>query len=356
MSIEKIHAVIGLGFGDEGKGATVNQYATKDSLVIRFNGGPQAGHTVYRDGLRHVAHSLSSGSLAGATTYIASTAVFSLAHAIKEIEELEQKGLHPKVIVDPRAILLLSSDLMDDRMIDKENFTTCGSGHGRAIARHEANYCLFARDLLYPNVLYEKLNLIQKKYYNDLYDAVIPPIPKNITIGYPHFNDYQNIIFEGAQGIMLDQTYGFFPYVTRSNTTTQNIWKIYNDYNLNFLLPFELELHYVTRPYQTRHGAGPVTGKPIEIKDLDTLDFTNTFNENQGTLGTYTLDLELLRYAIDVDSMFHMCYPIKTVHVRCRDHVDKILVNDNIEIKDSDLTNILKLPVKFAYGPGLNSI
>ena len=100
-----IDVVIGSSYGDEGKGRVVNDLSSKETLVCRFNGGDQAGHTVVHDGVRHVFSHFGAGTLKGAITYLSE---FFVCHPLKflmERDELKSKGILPRVIVDPRSLV-----------------------------------------------------------------------------------------------------------------------------------------------------------------------------------------------------------------------------------------------------------
>jgi adenylosuccinate synthase len=139
-----------------------------------------------------------------------------------------------------------------------ESHGSVGVGFGQTIKRHEEHYKLYAKDLKYPNVLKAKLNVIGDYYNfqlppdsfkNYMEDIKIMLSVSNIKIKVPEHSG--DMIFEGAQGILLDQSFGFFPYVTRSNTTALNTLG---------LLPAGVDptVYMVTRAYTTRHGKGPM--------------------------------------------------------------------------------------------------
>jgi len=123
----------------------------------------------------------------------------------------------------------------------------------------------------------------------------------------------EDVIFEGAQGLLLDQNCGDFPHVTRSNTGMENVLQLTNDR--------DLDVYYVTRAYTTRHGNGPLPyerGKPYDCID----DRTNTENEFQGRLRYSYLNLPKMRYAVmrdQRDSSFR-CSAINAV-VTCMDEL-----------------------------------
>jgi adenylosuccinate synthase len=139
--------------------------------------------------------------------------------------------------------------------------------------------------------------------------------------------DYDHIVFEGAQGIMLDMDYGFFPNVTRSNTTSKNALEMINE----MAIPF-VEMYYMTRAYQTRHGNGAMTGEKysdlLKLKNIE--GETNVMNEYQGSFRKAPLDLNLLEYALNCDKIHSGSVSKKNIVITCLDQVneDEIVVNE----------------------------
>jgi adenylosuccinate synthase len=297
------HRVIGLGFGDEGKGLTTSFLCSKEpaAVVVRFNGGHQAGHTVVHNSHRHVFSGFGSGTLQGNETYWSHFCTFYPPSFVRERSMLE--AFSPKITVHPDCPVTTYFDVDHNRVAEKtRKHGSVGMGFGATIAREEAHYCLRVRDLEYPTVLRLKLESIVR-YYGiqedvtpeiDLFMAHCAKALKYITIsGYGALNG-RSCIFEGAQGVLLDQSAGFFPHVTRSNTTSQN----------SFLIRKEPgTIWYVTRSYLTRHGNGPLPGEcSLELAHNE--QETNQLHEYQGQFRTAPLNIELLKYAISVDSAF----------------------------------------------------
>jgi adenylosuccinate synthase len=107
-------------------------------------------------------------------------------------------------------------------------------------------------------------------------------------------------IFEGGQGIMLDMDYGFFPHVTRSNTTSKNAVEILKKHGLSGK---SIHTYYITRAYQTRHGNGPMTNVGMDTGYIQNNPLeTNTSESFQGEFRKTVLDLDLLKYALDCDN------------------------------------------------------
>jgi adenylosuccinate synthase len=300
--------VIGLGFGDEGKGLTTSYLCSQyeNPIVIRFNGGHQAGHTVKRGDMAHIFSSFGSGTLQGAPTYWSEFCIFEPMSFFEEYKALLSFGLSPVVFVHPLCMVTTPYDVISNIHHEKiHNHGSVGVGIGKTVQRHEDYYKLYVQDLRFESVVRMKLKNIAWYYYNK--GVVVDDRTIEIFINYlVYIGDVINIvntipdgyhkIFEGAQGILLDQDFGFFPHVTRSNTTSKNAKAIAMDD----------EVYYITRTYQTRHGNGFMTNEHHGMPDLvNNEGETNTNEGFQGIFRKSFLDIELLKYALQCDSNFN---------------------------------------------------
>ena len=288
--------VCGLNFGDEGKGLTTSFLCsiTKNPLVVRFNGGHQAGHTVVYNGKHHVFSSLGSGTLQGVPTYWSKYCTFYPTAFVNEIKLLDAFAF----FINPLCPVVTPYDLQYNQKTAKENnHGSVGVGFGATIQRQENNFNLFVQDLFYPKVLKAKLENI-RQYYDSSIDISnflcdIDEVKNMITLCDDKIINNYNPIFEGAQGILLDQKFGFFPNVTRSNTTSQNALELYPS----------KEIYYVTRSYLTRHGNGYLPDEfHIDLKN-NKLE-TNKTHEYQGYFRTARLNTELMNYSLQCDHYF----------------------------------------------------
>ena len=332
----KVQVVLGLGYGDEGKGLTTSYLASKakNPLVVRFNGGHQAGHTVVKDGVRHVFASYGSGTLHGADTFITDDCVIHPSHICNEYAVLRPKYTGDiKLNVAAHAMVCTPWDIKLNQYNEKrEKNGSVGVGFGHTIQREENHYHLLVQDLLFPKVFEAKLEAIKKRYgeyygvkvfkkdeklFRDHCRQVLSLI--NVGLDNMDFTQYDTVIFEGAQGILLDQTFGFFPHVTRSNTTSKNTrW-------LREALTQIPEIYYVTRSYATRHGNGPFEEAPLELKNNE--DETNVEDRWQGKLRVGHLDPELIRYALVCDKPYAGVTSMMNLVITCMDQ-HTIDVND----------------------------
>lgn len=293
------YAVIGLGFGDEGKGVCVDSLCQSldNPLVVRFNGGQQAGHTVtLKDGAQHVFSNFGSGSFSGAPTYWSKYCTFDPVGVVNELNILLDKGIKPVLFIDRKCPVTTPYDKAHNQVHAMQH-GTCGTGVGSTYQREEDFYSLLAGDTMFDSVVGAKLDLIKDYYRGDAGTDTFIECCEIIRSYYNfHIVDeipsrYTNLVFEGAQGLLLDQNGGFFPHVTRSNTGPKNILE----------MGYEPRLYLMTRAFQTRHGNGPMTNLEKEHKIKDNPYESNVNNQYQGEFKKSLLDLDLLKYAIDRD-------------------------------------------------------
>ncbi len=338
--------VVGLGFGDEGKGLVTSWLCSKvkNPIVVRFNGGHQAGHTVVYNGKRHVFSNFGSGTLQGVPTYWSKYCTFEPLGVMREYEKLES----PTLFVNPLCPITTPYDIHRNiKLEEMYEHGSVGVGFGATIERQEAGYKLFYRDLFFKDIFLEKVKNIANYYGNPdidlshwldacfrVYELTLPSYDSIIHA------EGQTPIFEGAQGIMLDQDYGLFPHVTRSSTTTKNALEMYG----------ATEVFYVTRSYQTRHGNGWMSNEnPEKITLVNNERETNVFNMHQGDFRTSELDPFLLSYAIlcDRDYSRHLR---KNLVITCMDQ-HKINIGDLLNKLSTKFDNVY-----FSTGDSLEHI
>jgi len=316
------YAVLGSFFGDEGKGQTVHNLCKEidASLVVRFSGGHQVGHTVrMKQDVGYIEHTFSnfgSGTLLDIPTYWSKFCTVDPTAARLEYEDLKKLGHTPVIYYHPECEVVLPHDRVV-QITDKINLQhgTVGTGFKKCLDRAKAGYHLTVMDCLNLNVLKCKAMAILLNYYNYLES-------KDVSINIDQWcidaHDYfksvwlydsavichnENVVFEGSQGILLDQTHGIMPYCTPSNTTCKNIKGIYDK------LVFPV---YVTRPYITRHGAGPI---PTLKEKVEVNDPNNQFNDFQKAMRATKFDVELLKHSMSVNCISYPCLGIPRVVV-----------------------------------------
>jgi len=332
----QISIILGLGFGDEGKGSFVNYLCSKskDSLVVRFNGGHQVGHTVVVGDKRHVFSNFGSGTLQGVPTYWSEYCTVDPIGLLNEGTALRNMGISPNIIFNANAMVTTPFDTIKNINLDNgNNHGTVGVGFGTTIQRNEDHYRLFVRDLEYPAIRDAKLKLIQSHYgyispdnsstakMIEKFKAACDDLAENYSIvNQLIFDRFNNLIFEGGQGIMLDMDYGFFPHVTRSNTTSKNAIEIIKSLGIepNYK---NITTYYITRAYQTRHGNGPMSNEHLDTSYIKVNPLeTNVNTGYQGVFRKSVLDMDMLDYAIHCDN-FHNPYSKKAIVITCLDQV-----------------------------------
>lgn len=329
--------VIGSNFGDEGKGLMTDYFANeakeqnKSCLIVCHNGGSQKGHTVVSpSGLRHVFHHFGSGNFVGADTYLASEYIVNPIIFNKELSELKRKDIVTKCYVNKDCRLTTPFDMMINQIVEEYRGSgkhgSCGLGIFETIMRSGKPYgfsvyefaCMSSHskwivleDIAQHYVPYRlkllEVENIPTKWVEILgnKDAIIEnfindfsSMMQNITIVDDKIiDDYDYVIFEGAQGLLLDQNNTeYMPHLTPSNTGIKNPLDIIGKRECN------IEVCYVSRTYMTRHGAGRFD---TECKKSDInekiIDLTNIPNPYQDTIRYGTLDLNDLKDRIEAD-------------------------------------------------------
>jgi len=318
---------VDLGFGDAGKGLCVDWLCSEDSggaLVARFSGGHQVGHTVRRDGLRHVFSNFCSGALAGSPGYFSDgTTVFppGLAREAAALDALP--GAPPRTLwLDPLAAVAAPADIAWNRARERAlGHGSCGVGYGAAVVRTRAGVSLRVKDLDHPWVLREKLAGVASYYesllgsgpaWADSFREELEGLDDEAFVdacrdarrryGKASWTElsgrYGRVVLEGNQGILLDEEDGIFPYVTWGRCGSAPALELLERAARPVV---GLDIYYVTRCYQTRHGSGPMSSdKPVALVGAD--GETNAENEWQGAFRVAELDPDLLLYALETDA------------------------------------------------------
>lgn len=342
--MQKISIVLDCTFGDSGKGLTVNNLIDEPtkSLVVRFSGGHQVGHTVIENGVKHVFSNFGAGALKGVPTYYTEDTCVYLNTLFKELEVLNSKGFEPVNYLHPLVKVATPYDLAYNRIREKKlGHGSVGLGFGATMKRSiETPYKLYAIDFFHKKIIKEKIKSISD-YYNNLirlegfgyseieeFESICRWELTNFTenlnkkfpfkIVYPkNIESFEHIIFEGSQGIMLDMDFGIFPNVTYANTTSKNALK----FAKNYLQSCNTDIYYVTRAYQTRHGAGWMSNER-KIKLKNTKEEINTYNEFQKDFRLGNFDADLVKSGICYDSIFHESPVARKLVITCIDQVD----------------------------------
>lgn len=310
----RARAVIGANFGDEGKGLVTDYLCAKEGagMVVRFNGGAQAGHTVVTpDGHRHVFHHFGSGTFAGVPTYLSEFFICNPIAFFRELDELvrlpvkiPQVFAHPKCLVTTFADMVINQRLEDSRG-DKRH-GSCGLGIFETHERSKLPHLKITMADLWNGMNLEKqLEEMCDKYARfrgvgkiDMPGAAAVFIRQCVMfadmvtpLGIAQCRDP---VFEGAQGLLLDQhNKAYFPHLTRSNTGLRNVRELCKTAGIDKIDPY-----YVTRTYLTRHGAGPLPGEDLKLSYEDN---TNVDHDYQGALRFAPLNIPELAHRVRRD-------------------------------------------------------
>lgn len=303
--------VIGLGFGDEGKGATVDKLCAErpGATVVRFSGGAQTAHNVVVGKMHHTFKQFGSGTLAGAKTYLSEHVLVNPIMLDIEAVKLYDLGVDDPMnllTIHPRALVTTPYHVMANKHKESQRNSphgSCGLGIGETVEYElKTGKGLRVWECQYPQILKKKLAEIIRYYQNYLQDRDIysqneliqyySDFGKFVNIdGYNAIAANSNLIFEGTQGVLLDEWRGFHPHTTWATTTQQNAQEI--------LAKIGRKPGYVlgvTRTYHTRHGFGPF---PSESEFADVSESYNHFGKFQGGWRQGYFDQVLFNYAIE---------------------------------------------------------
>jgi adenylosuccinate synthase len=345
--------VIGANYGDEGKGKMVDyfcsQYDPQETLVVRYNGGAQAGHTVVTpDGQRHVFHHFGSGTLYGAATYLGKDFIVNPVIFIEELKKLWKFGVKPKIRIDSKCRVTTPYEMLLNQLLErgrgKDRHGSCGLGIFETIRRplsitvndltqaslttfkaHLRDCGLLAMDRLFEEGLLTEEN--KKLFEIDCFDHFYLDWKSMMSCTTKDIPS-EHVIFEGAQGLMLNEKYGVAPYLTPSDTGVAPVVELTKGMD-------KVEVCYVTRPYITRHGAGPL---PHEYESMIE-DNTNVRNEFQGALRFGRIDYDTLADRIHKD-FSQIKNGELSVAVNCLDHVGSYIRVDAIKFAIQDMKTV----------------
>lgn len=300
----RARAVIGANFGDEGKGLVTDYLCAKEGagVVVRFNGGAQAGHTVVlQTGERHVFSHFGSGTMYGTPTFLSR---FFVCNPLLFADEADRLPVRAIVYADPDCLVTTFADMLVNQRIESERgenrHGSCGVGFNQTICRHE-HIPLTMRDLWdRPKAVGGIVRQICAAYLpgsepEEAIEDFVAACRRIATVVRPaSIANFRDPVFEGAQGLLLDQRHrAYFPYLTRSNTGIRNVLRLCEDGGWD-----HVHAYYVSRSYLTRHGAGPL---PDEDPSMVFADDTNIEHPFQGRLRFAPLAYDSLRARIAND-------------------------------------------------------
>lgn len=321
--MDKAFIVAGLGFGDEGKGTIVDFLTRhyKADLVVRYNGGPQALHHVVDGETWHGFSQFGAGTLAGAKTFLSEHMLVEPYALMNEAQVLQINGIKDPLAlltIDPDCVIITPWQRWANRLREvgrgNQRHGSCGLGIGETKADMLDGYSLKMSDLYVGGHAEEKLHAIREKKYAEMTKLfglrIISEIDGvsvvQVVDRYRRFliqvkvdswsttsKSANTIVFEGAQGVMLDEQYGYTPYTTWSDCTFNNAEKLLASINYSGYK----ERIGVLRTYYTRHGAGPF---PTQDDNIFIADKHNGMHPYMGNFRIGNFDVPLAKYAIDV--------------------------------------------------------
>jgi adenylosuccinate synthase len=304
--------IVGLQWGDEGKGKISYLLCRDADCVVRFQGGANAGHTVVVEGRKLKFNILPAGSAAGARPCIASGTVVDLDEVFEELEMLKSMGLEARLMISRSASVVLPiHKKLDSRIEEARGGSAVGTtrrGIGPTYSDKALRTGLRIEDLLNPDDLRERLEILKRFHGEEPGDFEnlrrmgerIAPYVGDVEL---YVNDVLDeggkVVFEGAQGTLLDIDHGTYPYVTSSNTIAGAACTGCG------IGPTRIsEVIGVAKAYTTRVGAGVF---PTEVGG----ELGERLREVGQEYGTTTgrprrvgwLDIPLLRYAIRISNV-----------------------------------------------------
>ena len=340
--------LIGTHWGDEGKGKVVDVLSENASACVRFQGGHNAGHTLVINDKKFVLHLIPSGILRdNVKSIIGNGVVVSIDALITEIDELtvNKISLHDKLFISQNCHLILPTHIALDKAreisLGKKSIGTTGRGIGPCYEDKVSRKGIRFSDLQNVDIFQKKLtqlmefhNFILKEYYKEkpidiifVRDDILSKY-KKISSFIINTDEYINqlcksggVVFEGAQGTMLDVDHGTYPYVTSSNTTLAGV---VSGTGINMgLINYGLG---ITKAYSTRVGHGPF---PSELNNDQGEEIGKIGGEVGATTGRARrcgwLDLKVLKKAIQINNLSG----IALTKIDVLDHFDKISICTN---------------------------
>ena len=317
-------AVIGLQWGDEGKGKIVDFLSENFDLVTRYQGGNNAGHTVIVENTTYKLNLIPSGVIRGKVCFLGQGIVLDPDHFVQEYKKIIEKIKDPRIYLSSNIPLILNYHKQLDRINEsiltgESKIGTTSKGIGPAYQDKVGRKSIKLYDLTNSQILKEKLSTI-KQFYDPILNAFGEDridIDKTLESLNNFFiqvkslivdnnlikNDYsnKNILFEGAQGALLDLDHGSYPFVTSSNTISSNI-------SIGSGLQVDFETIGIFKAYATRVGNGPF---PSEL-----FDKIGDYIADKGVeFGTVTkrkrrcgwLDLVSLKYSCEINNVKELC-------------------------------------------------
>lgn len=319
----KKQIVLGTFFGDEGKGSTVQWLCSKaiahneKALVIRYSGGPQAGHRIIdSSGREHVCSSFGSGCLLGIPTYLASQVMVDPICIKEEYDKLNQLHVRPVLYINRYCRVITPYDVLAN-LKDRDNMSngSCGMGIYQTYYRNEhQTYTLpnfLSGSKVYLESCREFHSIPENKELEYKFNEALNWLKSYAKIVNDMPTGFDTLIFEGSQGLLLDMNCGFMPHCTPTKVGLNGIAE---DYELKRFLP-KAEVYFVMRNYLTRHGNGYSPYGESIVDDLFTLNEpTNPDDGPQGVFKYGLFETRLLQKVFQRHCIDNYC---KIYNLKC---------------------------------------
>lgn len=364
-----VRAIVGANWGDEGKGKITDMFASKADVVIRFQGGANAGHTIINDYGKFALHLLPSGVCHPEITNIIGNGVaLDIPKLVKEINDVTSKGVpQPKLLVSDRAQIMMPYHVLldtyeEERLADKQ-FGSTKSGIAPFYSDKYAKIGFQVCDLFYPDELKEKLasvcevkNLLLKYVYHkplldvdelfntlmEYKDMIEPYVADTGAFVRQAIKDGKEILLEGQLGSLKDPDFGIYPMVTSSSTLAG-----YGAVGAGIPAHEIKDIITVTKAYSSAVGAGEFVSE-IFGEEADKM---RNHGGDAGEYGATTgrprrmgwFDCVATRYGVEVQGATQVCLTA----LDCLSYLDEIKVCTGYEIdgkiiKDFPNTHMLK--------------
>lgn len=310
--IKSVDIICGLCWGDEGKGKVSGGIADEYNFVCRWNGGPNAGHTVYLNGKKYKTHMIPSGVFAGVPSIIGPGCVINLDKFYGEIEYLKQEGFDTSLVkVSPRTHVITNEHVEYDINHLSKGLGTTSQGIAPCYADKMLRKGILAKDKLDPQYIWDE-------------------------------QLHGNVLCEGAQSVWLDIDWGNYPYVTSSNTLP------YAACSLGFSPLNIASIIGVAKIYDTKSGVDPLF--PDSLRNDEIL---NRIVEKGGEYGTTTgrarlvnwLNLDMLMKSINLCGataiIINKCDVLEKIGVFKLYHKGELLNFNSLDEMKKYITNVI---------------
>lgn len=322
-------AVLGAAWGDEGKGHIVHYLSPQYDWVVRFSGGANAGHTIYRDGVKYVHNLLPSFDWRSENSkaFLGSGMVIDLVQLHLEVSKLASinVSLPNRVYIDPDAFTVLEEHIQEDKELNTHIGST-NRGIGPAYKAKFARQGVRIRDIL---------NGKEVDTWNNLAISKLKELGVQFktVLELKHHFEKDNILFEGAQGIMLDINHGIYPYVSCGDATVAGI------YSCGFHFARPEKVYGVAKCYTTKVGEGPF---PTELSKDEAEDLRKRGGEYGATTGRPRrigwIDVPALNYACQKGGITNLVLT-KFDILNGMDRVPMCVAYDKPPVSSSDFYN-----------------